>query len=182
LDFYVAKGITETLLNNLGLHAKYAKVDEPSLETGVSAEIMISDEKVGVIGKVHHHVAAAFDISGEVFLFEINLERLFSLCSNQRIFRPVIRYPAVNRDLALVMDEGIAYGKIEECISHFKLVASIKLFDLYRGEQIPDGKKSLALRLLFQAEDHTLTDVEVDRAMKAILGKLNADFSIVLRD
>ncbi len=182
VDFYVAKGILDTLLGQVGLRADYVNTEDASLEQGNAADVMINSEKIGVTGKIHHMVTQAFDVSGEAFLFELSIDKLFSLCSASYVFQPVTRYPVVTRDLALVVDEGLAYGQIQERISSFKLVSKVSLFDLYRGEQVTAGKKSLAMRVLFQADDHTLTDAEVDRVQKDILDKLVAEFGVALRD
>jgi phenylalanyl-tRNA synthetase beta chain len=88
----------------------------------------------------------------------------------------------VARDLALVVDEQVSYRKVEEIIGSFLLVTQITLFDLYRGEQIPEGKKSFAIRIVYQSPRHTLTDEEVDQTQEQMLGKLNQELGANLRD
>ena len=96
-------------------------------------------------------------------------------------YQTIPRFPSVSRDIALVVDEQVSYRKVEEIIGSFPLVTQITLFDLYRGEQITDGKKSFAIRIVYQSPKHTLTDEEVDQTQEQMLGRLNQELGATLR-
>ncbi len=182
LDFFTAKGVVETLLSRLDLNASFEKINDHSLIEGRSAWIVAGKEKLGVVGELHPKVAEAFELSETTYLFELELSRLLSLLSGHRAqYRPLPRYPSASRDIALVVDEQITYEQVYSIICQFPLVVSVSLFDLYVGEQIPKGKKSLAFRIIFQSPNRTLTDKEIDRLQQDILAKLSQELGATLR-
>ncbi len=127
-------------------------------------------------------VSRAYDISGLVYIFELDMDKVIVLMDHIYNFRPLSKYPDVIRDLALIVDEGVPYQQIYDAIRGFKLVSRINLFDLYQGDQVPKGKKSMAFRIFYGSEDHTLTDAEVNGVQKGILKTLSQEFGAVLRE
>ncbi|MDD5312925.1 MAG: phenylalanine--tRNA ligase subunit beta [Dehalococcoidia bacterium] len=181
-DFYSAKGAVEALLSRMGLQAVFQAGEDVTISPGKCAHIIVDGEKLGVIGEVHPRVRAGFDIQSPAFLFEIDMDKLKALCGGkQLIFKAVTKFPSTERDIALLIDIQVTYEKVAGIISGFPLVVGVRLFDLYAGEQIPAGKKSLAFRITYQAEDHTLTDEEVEAVQQKIVEKLAADFGAGLR-
>ena len=126
-------------------------------------------------------MSEAFEISGAVYLFEIDLSALSPFTTGHRMFQPIPRFPAVVRDVALVVDVAVTHRKIKDIIESFSPVAQLALFDVYSGEQVPSGKKSLAYRIVFQSPTHTLTDEEVNKVQQQILSKLSSELGAALR-
>jgi len=181
LDLYAAKGVVENLLNHLSVSANFEECGDESLYPGKQASIVVADCKVGVVGELHPKVVEAFEISGAVYLFEINLTALLPYTIGHKMFQPIPRFPAIVRDVALVVDAGITHRKVVDIIQSFPLVNRVTLFDVYTGEQVPSGKKSLAYRIAFQSPTHTLTDDEIDRVQQQILSKLSQELGATLR-
>lgn len=181
LDFFDAKGVVENLLGQLGLRASFESSGAESLFPGRSADIIIGDDKVGVVGDLHPRVAQAFELAGTVCLIEMDIEKLYDKTTKLGEYRPIRRFPTVTRDIALVVDEGVNYQKVEEIIRSFSLVTEVVLFDLYTGEQIPKGKKSFAIRVVYQSPDRNLTDEEVNLAQQEIVDRLHRELGANLR-
>jgi len=182
LDFFDAKGVVENLLNQLGLRVSFDIGDDEILFPGREANIIIEDDKVGIVGDVHPRVAQAFELSSAICLMEIDLETVLAKITGIKKYRPIPRFPGVTRDIALVIDEQVSYRKVENIIQSFPLVTEVTLFDLYRGEQIPEGKKSFAIRTIYQSPSHTLTDEEVDQTQEQMLARLHQELGATLRD
>jgi phenylalanyl-tRNA synthetase beta chain len=182
LDFFDAKGVVESLLNQLGLRATFNIGDDEILFPGKGADIIVEDDKVGIVGTVHPRVAQAFELSNTICLIEIDLEKLLAKIIGVKEYQPIPRFPSVTRDIALVMDEQVSYRTVENIIQSFALVTDVTLFDLYQGKQIPKGKKSFAIRIIYQSPNHTLTDEEVDQTQKQMLARLNQELGATLRD
>ncbi|MFW6118193.1 MAG: phenylalanine--tRNA ligase subunit beta [Chloroflexota bacterium] len=182
LDFFDAKGVVESLLNQLGLRATFNIGDDEILFPGRGADIIIEDDKVGIVGRVHPRVAQAFELSNTICLIEIDLEKLLTKIVGVKEYQPIPRFPSVTRDIALVVDEQVSYRTVENIIQSFSLVTEVTLFDLYQGKQIPEGKKSFAIRVIYQSPNHTLTDEEVDQTEKQMLARLNQELGATLRD
>jgi len=181
LDFFDTKGIVENLLNHLGLKVSFDIGDDEILFPGRGANIIVEDDKVGIVGDVHPRVAQAFELSNNICLIEIDLEKLLAKITVTKEYQPIPRFPSVTRDLALVIDEQVSYGRVEEIIQSFPLITQITLFDLYRGEQIPEGKKSFAIRIIYQSPSHTLTDEEVDQTQEQVIARLHQELGATLR-
>ncbi len=180
VDFFVAKGIVETLLSRLGITAYFDRGEDESLCPGRNANIVIGDMVIGVVGELHPKVSQAFELSRPAYLIELDLEKL-PATSVARKYQPIPRYPSMTRDIALVVDERVNYRQIYTIIRDFPLVNSVTLFDLYVGEQVPVGKKSLAFRVVYQSDTHTLTDAEVDKVQQQILDRLAKELGATLR-
>jgi phenylalanyl-tRNA synthetase beta chain len=130
---------------------------------------------------LHPKVADAFELSGSVYLFEVDLSALLPFTLGHKMFQPISRFPAVVRDMALVVDVSVTNAQVQAIMQGFPLVTDVALFDLYSGEQLLVGKKSLAYRITYQSPEHTLTDDEVNKVQKQILDKLSKQLGATLR-
>jgi phenylalanyl-tRNA synthetase beta chain len=182
LDFFDARGVGENLLNQLGLKASFENSDDEILFPGRGANIIVEDDKVGIVGDVHPKVAQTFELSNTICLIEIDLEKLLAKITGVKEYQSIPRFPSVTRDIALVVDEQVSYRSVENIIQSFPLVTKVTLFDLYRGEQIAEGKKSFAIRTVYQSPRHTLTDKEVDQTQEQMLARLHRELGASLRD
>ncbi len=181
VDFFDAKGVVEGLLGRLGVEASFEEGDDRGLHPNKQAAIVIAGSRLGIVGELHPKVLPAFDISEPVYLFEINLTALLPFTTGRKIFQPIPRFPAIVRDIALIVDVRVTHQKIQEIIKSFPLAKQVTIFDVYSGEQVSAGKKSLAYRIVFQSPNHTLTDEEVDKVQQQILNKLSLELGATLR-
>jgi phenylalanyl-tRNA synthetase beta chain len=180
-DFYDAKGVVEALLGRLGIALSFREGNETGLHPGKQAEVIIGGDRLGVVGELHPRVLNAFDITAPVALFEVDISALAPLTVTQKEYQTIPRFPAVVRDIALVVDAAIRHQQIAGVVSGFPLVTEVSIFDVYAGGQMPPGKKSMAYRLVFQSESHTLTDEEVNGVLDKVLDKLARQFGATLR-
>ncbi|UCB44054.1 MAG: phenylalanine--tRNA ligase subunit beta [Dehalococcoidales bacterium] len=180
-DFFDAKGVVEGLLGRLGATARFEPSTDETLHPVKQAAIMVDGGQIGVVGELHPTVLEGFDITESVYLFEVSLPALISFTQEHRMFQPIPRFPTMLRDIALVVDAGTAYQKVTDIIEDFPLVEQVTLFDVYSGDQVPSGKKSLACRITYRSPSHTLTDEEVNEVQQKILDKLSSDLGAVLR-
>ncbi|MFC1899231.1 phenylalanine--tRNA ligase subunit beta [Chloroflexota bacterium] len=181
VDFYDAKGVVEGLLGQLGIKIMLEESQEECLMAGKQAKIMSDNKMIGILGEVHPKILQNFDIEDPLYLFEINLSEVLLLSNDQKTFRQIPRFPAIVRDLALIVDSKISHQEILDVIKRISFATAVDLFDVYSGDQILQGKKSLGYRITFQSLSHTLTDKEVDKTEKQILSRLTRDFGAVLR-
>jgi phenylalanyl-tRNA synthetase beta chain len=184
LGFYDLKGVGETLLVGLGLEGTFEQGKHPAFHPGRCAQVSVGDAVVGVMGELHPAVREAFDLPAQpVCALEFDLEALLAQMGVARTMQPIPRFPSVSQDLALVVDEDLSAQEVQEAIAEAggKLLRRVDLFDLYRGEQIPTGKKSLAYSLIYQAEDRTLTDDEVAQVQERIVEHLAKELGVELR-
>jgi phenylalanyl-tRNA synthetase beta chain len=181
MDFYDAKGYVESLFINLGLQPEFVEAEIFGMTSGRSAEVKIDGEIVAVVGQVHPRVAASFDVDGDAHVFEVVLDRVLAFVSGPRRYEPVPRFPPVVQDIAVIVDDGVPASRIKEMIKAAPLVREARLFDRYTGEQIGEGKKSLAFEITYQSPEHTLTDEDVARAQRGIVERLKRQLGAVLR-
>jgi len=181
VDFFDARGVVEGLLGRLGVAADFQPSDDESLDLAKQAAIVIGGKKVGVVGEVHRKVVDAFELAEKVYLLEINLTGLLPFTLEHKLFQPISRFPAVVRDIALVVDAGVTHRQVTDIITGFPLVTRVALFDLYTGGKLPAGKKSLAYRITFQSPSKTLTDEAVNQVQQKIIGKLGKELGATLR-
>ncbi len=181
VDFFVAKGIVETLLSKLGLIASFTPAEDDGLSPAETAHITVNGVLTGIIGKVHPVVATQFDLSDVAYLIELDIESLLSLVQSVYRYKAVNRYPGIIRDIAVIIDENITYQQVYDVIIDFTLVRQVNLFDMYSGEQVPEGKKSLAFRIIYQSDTRTLADEEVDKVQERILARLTQELGASLR-
>jgi len=181
LDFFDAKGVVEGLLSQLGVEASFEECSDGSFHSVKQSAIVIDGNRLGVVGELHPKVLESFEITAAVYLFEIDLAALLPFTVRHKMFKPIPRFPAVVRDIALIVDDEIAHQKVLDIIKSFPLVEGVTIFDVYSGEQVPQSKKSLAYRITFQSPTHTLIDKEVNRVQEQILDKLSHDLGATLR-
>ncbi|GKX29125.1 phenylalanine--tRNA ligase beta subunit [Vallitalea longa] len=186
VDFYHIKGVVETLLDRLGIYQGYEYNPDASvsyLHPGRQAKITINTKDLGIIGEVHPDVADNYNIDTRAYLAVIDMPLLVKKSSLDRSFEPLAKYPAVNRDLALLAKTEVLVGQIEAIIKQRggKILKDIKLFDVYTGSQIEEGYKSLAFSLTFRANDHTLKEKEISKTMNKILNGLENMLDVKLR-
>ncbi len=183
--FFSLKGELEAIFNGLRIQkATYTAVkDNPSYHPGRCAKVTVGGEDVGFIGQVHPLVAQNYDIDGDVYCAEINFTKLFDLQMPDATYTPLPKYPSVNRDLSFLCDEAITVADVTDVInaSAGKLLRGVKLFDIYRGTGIPEGKKSMAFSLELRADDRTLTDADSEGVMSKVLNALSEKLGAVLR-
>jgi phenylalanyl-tRNA synthetase beta chain len=176
VDFYDLKGVVEGLMEFLKLEPEFKRTEDYGfLHPGQSAEVLVNGEKVGFIGKLHPDVAEAFELKQEIFIGELNLEKLIELSEKvETKFKPIPKFPPVTRDISLIADEDIPVSEIEKIIrENSKFLERIELFDVYKGKGIPEGKRSVAFSLTFRAPDRTLSDEEVNRIVDGIIESLS---------
>jgi phenylalanyl-tRNA synthetase beta chain len=181
IDFYDAKGLLEETFERAGATAAFEAGEEYALLRGRTASILAGEEPVGVLGQVHPQVAAQFEIDAPVFLFEVDVEHLLAVVRTQVRHKALSRFPAVIQDLALLVDVTVPAARVTAAIASSALVAQATLFDVYEGPPLPQGKRSLAYQLHFQALDKTLTDQEVADARRRIVRRLEHEFGAELR-
>ena len=182
-NFYVIKGIVEELLDYLGYAGRYSFVvneekipDE--LHPGQAAQISVNNDVVGIIGRIHPAISKE-----NVYVFEIDLDKLLAKKVGKMKYKEISKYPSVNKDLALVVDKNITSKEIEMNIKKAggSLLTNIKVFDVYEGIGIPEGKKSVAYALTFEKSDRTLTDEEINNAMDKIIELVEKKMDATLR-
>ncbi len=181
LDFYDAKGMVEGLFGQLGVEFGFEAGSDEGLHPFKQAAIVVGGKRLGVVGELHPKVSDAFELVGDVYLFEVDLTALLPFTLERKMFQPISRFPAVVRDMALVVDVGVSNAQVQAIMQGFPLVTEVALFDLYSGEQLPAGKKSLAYRISYQSPKHTLTDDEVNKVQQQILDKLSKQLGASLR-
>ena len=183
LDFYDAKGVVELVLNRLGVSETYEPFDDPSFHPGRCAVIKVADAVIGVVGEVHPVVMDRLGLeSPQVAAFELYLRPILAaLPAGQQQFEPLPRYPSATRDLALVMPTDVDAGQVTRLILRHRGVDRADLFDIYAGENIAEGTKSLAFHVYFQARDRTLTNEEVNRSLDGLLRTLERELKVTLR-
>ena len=183
LDFFDVKGIVETLLQRLGAAATFEPTDEESFSRGRAARIVLGDAEAGIMGELHPRVAESFDItSRSVYLFEIDMDKLLPISLAPHAYRPVPRFPPTIRDLALVVESETPSRRVQDIIEQSPLAGEVTLFDVYTGDQVPRGKKSLAFRIAYQSPKRTLTDEEVNKEQERVLRQLADQLGATLRD
>ena len=183
--FFTLKGELDAIL--AGLHmpkATYTAVsDNPSYHPGRCAKVSINGIDLGYMGQVHPLAAKNYGIDCEVYCVEINFSAMFELRLPDPTYVPLPKYPSVSRDLAIVCDDTTTVAQVENVIekSAGKLLRNIKLFDIYRGTGIAEGKKSLAFSLELRADDRTLTDSDSEQVVSKVLSALEKELNAVLR-
>lgn len=177
VDFFSLKGIVEKLFQCLNI-AEYdvqAVNDNPTFHPGRTAVFTIDGKVLATVGEVHPEVAENYEIGTRVYMAELDVNTAFENRMGTRTHKPLPKYPATTRDLAFVCDKSIPVLQLQRAIGEAvgKILESVKLFDVYQGEQIEKGKKSVAFNIRMRANDRTLTDEEADAAMKRVVKALD---------
>jgi len=183
-DFYDLKADLEAVLGLTGdaQGFRFIPAEHPALHPGQTARIALGESSVGIMGMLHPALAAELDIVGDAFLFELELKGL-----EQGVlpsFTPLSKFPTIRRDLAILLDTDIPYDRVRECViaAGSDLLRELILFDVYQGDKIDSGRKSLALGLILQASSQTLTDRDVEQTISRILERLQTELGARLRD
>ena len=183
--FAKAKGILLNIAEEMGIRTlRFERtVQDPRWHSGRSVAIWIGEhEHVGIIGQVSHGVQENFGIDAQVVLIEMNFDVLIGHASEAKQYHPIPQFPAVKRDLAIVVDDRIEYESVwQKMKSVSGLLHEVELFDVYRGKGVDEGKKSLAMHLTFRALDRTLEAEEVDTEMDGIRKMLEKEFNAIMR-
>ena len=184
-NFFSLKGELEAILAGLRLpKAVYTAVkDNPTYHPGRCASVSIGGVELGYMGQIHPLVAKNYGMEAEVYCVEINFSKLFDLRLPEATYVPLPKYPTVSRDLALVCDEAVTVAQAEDVITAAagKLLRGVRLFDIYRGTGVPEGKKSMAFSLELRADDRTLTDADSEGVMTKVLAALKEKLDATLR-
>ena len=185
VDFFSFKGSIETLLHELRItDVKYvACTDNDSYPPGRCAKVYAGETYLGVFGQIHPLVAANYGMDTEVYTAELSFDAMYEKRGDIPVYQPLPKFPAVTRDIAVVCDEAVTVGALEESIRRGAkgLLKDVSLFDIYRGPGVAIGKKSVAFNLVLRADDRSLTGEEADEDVQSILAALKADHNAVLR-
>jgi phenylalanyl-tRNA synthetase beta chain len=183
-DFFAARALLEATMEVAGLEWRVEEDRRPFLHPGRAASVVAADREIGWIGEVHPLVAREWDARDSVAAFELDVDAVVELTADRdEVYSDVTSFPAVLQDIAVVVAEDVPAARVEERVraGGGDLLGEVRVFDLYRGEQVGEGRKSLALRLAFRAPDRTLTDEEVaerraaiERELAGIGGRLRA--------
>ncbi|MDR3239246.1 MAG: phenylalanine--tRNA ligase subunit beta [Clostridiales bacterium] len=196
MDFYALKGALENLFGLLGIHGAVFEADKnlPFLHPGRAAVIKLgkiekngkiaTQETLGYLGEAHPEVCENYDIGVRVLIGSLNLDKLFEYADLARQYQPLPKFPAVTRDIAMLVKEEIPVRAIEDAIREKAgaFLESVRLFDVYKGNQIEEGYKSAAYSISFRAPDHTMKDEEASESIKKILANLETKLNARLRD
>ena len=183
VDFYTVKNIVTWLLAKFGVQASIAAGGDDYYHPGRKAVMAAGDTRLAALGEIHPDVAEAFDIKGRVYVAEIDLDALRPMEKDFYGIRPLPKFPAVSRDIAVVVDEAVGAGTMMDAIraAAGKLLEDARLFDIYRGEKLGARRKSVAYAITLRASDRTLTDDEINAAMEKVLKALETQFGAELR-
>lgn len=185
VDFYTLKGMLETLFDSVGIADKVtyeATKENQELHPGRTALIKLNDTVIGFVGQVHPSVAKEYEIP-ETYAGELNLQAIIEEESAPLIYQQISKFPAISRDIALLVDESVTSQALVETISKQagKFLQSVHLFDVYQGDNIAEGKKSMAYSLTFVNEEATLVDEEINQSMEKVEKALVEHFNVTIR-
>ncbi len=184
-DFYALKGICEALLKLAGIKGEFTSCGTaPAYHPGRCAKITSADgTELGIFGQAHPTMAANYGFDAPVYIAELAFDSIYAKSNTVKEYRPLPKYPATTRDFSFVCDEEMEVGAIEGVMAKAggKLVENVALFDIYRGAQVGEGKKSVSLRVTLRASDRTLTVEEADKVTKKILNDLQFKMGLTLR-
>jgi phenylalanyl-tRNA synthetase beta chain len=174
-NFFDVKGILDALFRHINVSDWHlTQALHPAFHPGRCAEIIVEKQVVGVFGEIRPQTRRAYGLSQRIQVFDLNLDRLFSYIKPARYFQEIPRFPGVSLDMALEVDEHVRVNELEKVIIEKggRLLRSVHLFDLYQGEQLEEGKKSVAYSLYFRADDRTLDMEEIKRIHGRMISKL----------
>lgn len=176
-DFYSVKGMLEDLFDKLGVKRRRAYRNDKDLNflhPGRQAKVFIGKDEVAFLGELHPKAASNYGLSGRVLIAQVDVQKLYELASFIKKFKEIPKYPAITRDLSLIMKHEVPAADVEAVIEKNagSLFESLSLFDIYEGEQVGAGYKSLAYSIVFRAKDRTLADAEVADIMDKIIAGL----------
>ncbi|WP_186564683.1 phenylalanine--tRNA ligase subunit beta [Lawsonibacter celer] len=185
MDFFVLKGAVEAVLKEIRAeNVRFEAVsDNPSYHPGRCAAVWSGAQCLGIFGQIHPLAAQNYGVDGEFYCAELSFDALMAAKGADPQYMPLPKFPAVTRDIAVVCDEAVTVGALEECIARGArgLLKEVSLFDIYRGKGVAEGKKSVAFNLILRADDRSLTAEEADQDVKHILEALEQELGAVLR-
>lgn len=186
VDFFTLKGIVEKIFERTGLKNVVYSADKTntSFHPGRCANIVVDGKIIGSMGEIHPLVAENYGINKRVYIAEINMDLAYTLSDPTIVFKPLPKYPAVTRDIALLVSDDVEVGNIEACIieNGSDLVESCELFDVYKGDQIEEGYKSIAYSIVYRSSEGTLKDTDIAPVHEGILKKLEEKIGAKLRE
>lgn len=182
VDFFVVKGILEGLFQYLQLPIEYKASKLPQMHPGRCATIYMNNEPIGFLGQIHPLVQKEMDLK-ETYVFDLNAEAILDAHTHHATYEPIPKYPSIERDVAFILDEDVLAGDVKSLIEKIgsPLVKAVHIFDVYSGEHLPKGKKSVAYNLVYQDPNKTLKDDEVDISFKDIIEQVNKTFDAYVR-
>ena len=185
MDFFTLKGGIEAILRACRIkNVRFeACTDNASYHPGRCAKAYAGDVELGVFGQIHPLIAATYGVDAEIYAAELRFDALYSVRDGIPVYRPLPKFPAVTRDIAVVCAESVTVGALEDCIRRGAkgLLKKVELFDIYRGVGVAPGSKSVAFSLTLRADDRSLTGEEADEDVKSILALLEAELGAKLR-
>lgn len=181
-SFFTMKGIANTIAESMDIEFTYEPVQKSFLHPYQAVKVLCEGEEIGYFGKVAYDIQDKLSMRASAYVMELDLEILSKWYDKKRTFIPLPKFAEEKRDLAFVMDKAITCGEIEDCIrKENKYVKEIKLFDIYEGGQIPEGKKSMAFSITFVPKDEAFDDARVQKFVDKICAKLNEEYGVELR-
>ena len=185
IDFYTVKGLIENVLetSSINRYDIVRETENESYHTGRCANIKVGIDVIATIGEVHPEVLDNYGIEKRAYLAEVNLSKVTKYSKVNKKYVEVPKFPAVERDIAIIVDEKVEVGQIEKIITKKakKLLEKMKLFDIYRNEKLGENKKSVAYSLIFRDKNRTLSDEEINGVMETIIGELQKTLNAELR-
>jgi phenylalanyl-tRNA synthetase beta chain len=185
MNFFVLKGVIEAIMKSIRASSVRfeACTDNPSYHPGRCATVWSGNQRIGVFGQIHPLVAQNYGVDADLYCAELSFDALKQAEGSDPEYVPLPKFPAVTRDIAVVCDEPVTVGTLEDAIRKGAkgLLKDVSLFDIYRGPGIAEGKKSVAFNLVLRADDRSLTAEEADADVKSILETLEQDLGAVLR-
>ena len=184
-SFFTLKGAVETILDSIRAEdvTYVAEKSDPSYHSGRCAKVYVKGQEVGTLGQIHPLVAANYGVDAELYYADLKFDALFASRGADPEYQPLPKFPAVTRDIAVLVDKAVTVGAMESSIQAAAkgLLRDVTLFDIYEGAKLPAGKKSVAFNLVLRADDRSLTAQEADDEVNLVLERLKKDFGAMLR-
>ena len=184
-SFFTLKGSVETILDSIRAEdvTYVAEKSDPSYHPGRCAKVYVNGQEVGTLGQIHPLVAANYGVDAELYYADLKFDALFASRGADPEYQPLPKFPAVTRDIAVLVDKAVTVGAMESSIQAAAkgLLKDVTLFDIYEGAKLPTGKKSVAFNLVLRADDRSLTAQEADDEVNLVLERLKKDFDAMLR-
>ncbi|GAB3064915.1 phenylalanine--tRNA ligase subunit beta [Virgibacillus ainsalahensis] len=182
IDFYVVKGIIEGLFDYLQIPITFEQAKLPEMHPGRGATLLINNKVIGFIGQIHPMLAKNLDLK-ETYVFDLNMEEVVAAYNSVPTYHQIPKYPSIVRDIAFILDEEVSAGDVKATIEEIgaPLVKQVQIFDVYQGENVAEGKKSIAYSLLYQHPEKTLKDEEVEESYQKVVETVNSKYNAYVR-